>query len=93
MITDVRELRVLASAFFENLIMIECEYGGIGLDPKRPFGNSDVERDILELLGKEMEGDDGDGPCYSSKQREYARILYQQKLIPFLQKAWKEARR
>lgn len=29
----------------------ECEFGGWGLDCKRPFGNSDVIGDILEILG------------------------------------------
>ena len=29
----------------------ECEYGAPEIDPKRPYGNSAVEDDILEILG------------------------------------------
>ena len=85
---EMRDLRMLADAFFSNLVMLDLEYGGIGLDPKRPFGNSDVEHDMLELLDWVPEGDDGDGPCYSSKQREYVEILYRNKLIPYLREHW-----
>ncbi len=82
------DLKVLADAFFAELTMLEWEYGGIGLDPKRPFGNSDVEGDMLELLDCGLEGDDGDGPCYSSEQRGYVRNLYRDKLIPYLRGRW-----
>ena len=72
------DLEKLEKAFFENLVMVDMEYGGVGLAPKRPFGNGDVEGDILEdILGQEPEGDDGDEECWSSKQREYAAALYQ----------------
>lgn len=66
----------LEKAFFQNLISIECEYGGIGVDCKRPFGNSDVEGDILEIIGAKPEGDDGASECWSSKQRAYAAEMY-----------------
>ena len=66
----------LKRAFFENLQRDDCEYGAIGVDCKRPFGNSDVEGDILELVGEEPEGDDGEFECWSSKQREYAARMY-----------------
>jgi len=36
------DLTKLAEAFYENLEITPWEFGGIGLDPKRPFGNSDV---------------------------------------------------
>lgn len=85
-----QDLKRLADAFFAELCMLEWEYGGIGLDPKRPFGNSDVEGDMLELLDWEQEGDDGDGPCYSSEQREYVSGLYRDDLIPYLRKRWAE---
>lgn len=70
-------LAKLAQAFFENLRYGETGYGGgeighVGLDFKRPFGNQDVAGDILEIVGAEMEGDDGDAPCWSSGQRRYA---------------------
>lgn len=32
----------------------ECEYGAPACDFKRPFGNSDVEDDISEILGREV---------------------------------------
>ena len=66
----------LEKAFFQNLTRIECEYGGIGIDCKRPFGNSDVESDILEIIGAKPEGDDGEYACWSSKQRAYAAAMY-----------------
>ena len=66
----------LEKAFFKHLTSIECEYGGIGVDCKRPFGNSDVESDILEIIGAKPEGDDGAEECWSSKQRAYASEMY-----------------
>jgi hypothetical protein len=84
------DLEKLADAFFENVSRHDdCEYGSIGLDCKRPFGNSDVERDILEIIGAEMEGDDGDGPCWSSKQIPYAADLYNE-LPDYLRARWKQ---
>lgn len=81
------DMAKLATAFFDNLQRDDCEYGAIGVDCKRPFGNSDVEGDILELLGAKPEGDDGDSKCWSSGQREYAAELYDN-LIPYLQKKY-----
>jgi hypothetical protein len=67
----------LAEAFLNELTHLDyCGYGGIGIDCGRPFGNSDVEGDILGIAGLAMEGDDGEGPCWSSGQREYAAGLY-----------------
>lgn len=34
-----------------------CEYGAGYIDPKRPYGNSNVDRDIGKLLGIEPKGD------------------------------------
>ena len=77
MATQDEHLQKLAVAFFNNIERHDdCEYGSIGLDCKRPFGNSDVEGDILEIIGAEMEGDDGFDKCWSSEQREYAASLY-----------------
>lgn len=70
------DMEKLATAFFDNLQRDDCEYGAIGVDCKRPFGNSDVEGDILEILGVKPGGDDGDSKCWSSDQREYAASLY-----------------
>jgi hypothetical protein len=85
---DVAEdLEKLRTAFYENLTIVNIEYGGIGLNPKRPFGNSDVEADILEIIGWEEMGDDGYETCYSREQREYASFLYKERLIDYLIKA------
>lgn len=73
-----RDLNKLEKAFFDHLRYDDIEYGGLGIDPKRPFGNSDVEGDILEdILEEKPAGDDGYGDyCWSTAQREYARKLY-----------------
>lgn len=87
---EASDLYVLAAAFYSNLQIDNCEYGAIGVDCKRPFGNSDVEADILEMLGCAPAGDDGQDKCWSSEQREYAADLYTRKLIPFLQNRWED---
>ena len=81
-----KHLGLLAVAFFCCIERREDgEYGSIGLDCKRPFGNGDVESDILEIIGVEPTGDDGDGPCWSSNQRKYAAGLYNE-LPKYLQR-------
>ena len=78
----------LADAFFDNLEIDNCEYGGIGLNSKRPFGNSYVEGDILEIIGLEPDAFDDDRyPIASKQQEEYANELYGE-LIPFLREKW-----
>lgn len=79
------DMAKLATAFFDNLQRDDCEYGAIGVDCKRPFGNSDVEGDILELLDAKPEGEEDGGKAWSQEQREYAAELYGN-LIPYLQK-------
>jgi hypothetical protein len=81
------DMLILEIAFFQNLQRDNCEYGGIGVDCKRPFGNSDVEGDILEMLDIVKAGDDGEDECWSSEQRAYAAGLYDS-LIPWLQKKY-----
>jgi len=39
----------------------DCEYGAPAVDSKRPYGNSDVEGDIAEILCWEFEEDEWDG--------------------------------
>jgi hypothetical protein len=80
-------MEILEKAFFDNLMRDNCEYGGIGLDDKRPFGNGGVSTDILEMLNIPIEcphcgrgTDDG----YSEEQEKYADALYDN-LIPWLQ--------
>lgn len=35
----------------------DCEFGAPEIDPKRPYGNSDVEQDMIEVIGlTEAEG-------------------------------------
>ena len=74
-LTDVminNHLALLADAFFVHLQIDRTEFGGIGLDCKRPFGNSYVEEDILEIIGLVSEGENEDDDCLN----EYARELY-----------------
>ncbi len=66
-----KDMQALAKAFFENLERSNEEYGGWGVHSKRPFGNSYVEGDILEIIGMEP-GADG----YTDEQDEYAASLY-----------------
>ncbi len=49
----------------------DCEYGAPAIDPKRPYGNSDVEGDIADILGWKV-GEDG----LSEKQSEEASRLH-----------------
>jgi len=82
------DLKKLAGAFFKNLEISTYEFGGVGLNPKRPFGNSDACNDICNIIGWDMEGNDGNGSCYADYQLEYAHDLYHRNLIPYLRKAW-----
>lgn len=83
------DLAKLADAFFQHLYYDpSCEYGSIGLDCKRPFGNGDVESDVLRIIGAKPEGDDGHDKCWASHQREYAASLYQEHLAPYLRAEW-----
>lgn len=83
-----QHLYELADAFFDNLEIDNCEYGGIGLNSKRPFGNSYVQGDIFEIIGIEPEENDDE---YTKLQEDYADELYSE-LIPFLQEKWKKFR-
>ena len=71
----------LADAFFQALERDNCEYGGWGIHDKRPFGNSDVTGDILEIIG--MKRDD--------EADSYADRLYDD-LGAFLLEQWQEFR-
>ena len=44
------------------------EYGGTEIDPKRPYGNSYVEGDILEMLNLKGDVDNGDGSFSCSEK-------------------------
>lgn len=84
------DLEALADAFFQNLYREQhTEYGGWGLDDKRPFGNSSVELDILEIIG--MSPDDFADAEHSilPEYRTYANNLYEE-LGPYLTAKWFE---
>jgi hypothetical protein len=82
---EQKDLKILAKAFFDNLEYDpNCEYGSIGVDCKRPFGNSDVEDDILEMVGCEPEDIECGDKVWSKAQRQYAESLYCEKLVPYL---------
>lgn len=82
------DLEKLANAFYRNLEITPWEFGGIGLDPKRPFGSSDVCQSMLKIIGWKKEGRDGYGTCYADYQIDYVYDLYKKDLIPFLRKNW-----
>ena len=54
-----------------------CEYGAPCIDPKRPYGNSDVESDIAELIGYKSKVDDGGERLFSAVDRKYLRELHE----------------
>jgi hypothetical protein len=78
------DMNKLEKAFFRNLTFVDGDYtqGGIGLDSKRPFGNSNVEGDILEIIDASY-GEDG----WSEEQYEYAQELYRG-LVPHLKRKY-----
>ena len=78
---------LLVEAFYDNLEREEyVEYGGWGLDDKRPFGNSAVEYDIAEIIGIEANFDDDndDFICYVND-------LYND-LGPYLKYTWLQSK-
>lgn len=83
----LNDMRKLADAFFDYLQRGGCEYGGWGLDDKRPFGSSSVEASILDILGATPE----DHGYYSDEQHNYANALYANLGI-FLRNQWQQYR-
>jgi len=82
-------LDLLADAFYENLERGECEYGGWGLDDKRPFGNSYVCGDLAEIVGIEI-------PPYEDKNSynevcQYLNELYSD-LGSYLKFKWEQGK-
>jgi len=57
---DTAIKRALAAKLLRsaNLSWDDCEYGAPQIDPKRPYGNSNVPDDIREKLGMEDLTDD-----------------------------------
>jgi hypothetical protein len=69
-----KDLNALEQAFWENVErQDDCEYGSIGLDCKRPFGNSYVQGDILEIIGKKPKNED---EGFTDEDCQYADYLY-----------------
>lgn len=79
-----QDLEKLSQAFFKNLLgPPEEEY--IGLGAKRPFGNSSIDVDILEIIDAPTLGIEEN--TYSEEQYEYANELYAL-LVPYLQRKY-----
>jgi hypothetical protein len=54
----------------------DCEYGAPEIDPKRPYGNSNVLHDLADIIGIEYD-DEKDEPLTSS-QIEYLEKLHKE---------------
>lgn len=55
-----------------------CEFGAPNVDPKRPYGNSDVYNDIGEILGIKPEQEDDWGNEFSNDQIDYMNKIHRQ---------------
>lgn len=58
----------------------DCETGAPAVDPKRPYGNSSVDTDVLELLEIAPDGDGDDKTAYSREQCDWALVLHKETL-------------
>jgi len=84
-----KHLKLLADAFYANITYDDgCEFGSIGLDCKRPFGNSNVEFDILEIINMLPDKEHAVNDDCNEELYKYARELYREKLVPYLKKQW-----
>ena len=83
---DIGHVKALANAVMHALDYDDVEFGGIGIDSKRPFGSSTVEIDILEIIG--LEPDDGD--FYSDELLDYAAELYRNHVLSYIKDKWEE---
>lgn len=54
----------------------DCEFGAPEIDPKRPYGNSDVESDIAEILGLQLFEDAEGEKHLSAEQSQYIYDLH-----------------
>ena len=50
----------------------DCETGAPEINPKRPYGNSDVPSDVAEILGEEIKKDADD---YGMDEDQRARLM------------------
>ncbi len=85
-------MELLADAFFEEIQFDDCEFGGWGLDCKRPFGNSTVEPDLAEIIGWTRESIYDENDDHDEEKCSYLRELYYD-LGPYLKWKWSEMRR
>ncbi len=80
-----RHLELLETAFWSNLAFNSATYYGyVGLEDKRPFGNSNVEDGICDIIGLVPNTDEFGLTDYTSEQLKYAGKLYREELIPYL---------
>lgn len=59
----------------------DCEFGAPEIDPKRPYGNSDVIGDIAEILGLKKNICPHCGECLDSKDEERLTTLHKETQI------------
>lgn len=53
----------------------DCETGAPEINPKRPYGNSDVHNDVIEILGwPEITEEDEDTDAYETKMERAMQI-------------------
>jgi len=80
-----RHLELLAAAFWENIRFNNAAYYGyVGLEDRRPFGNSNVEYDICHIIGLISNVDEYGLADYTTEQLYYAEKLYRDDLVPYL---------
>ena len=86
---DLRnDMLILADEFIRGLV--ENEYLEYGLyNRKRPFGNPDIQSDILEMLDVMPPKKFGD---YTQEERDYAQALYLA-LGSFIMQEWEAMRK
>ena len=60
----------------------DCEYGAPSINPKRPYGNSDVENDIAEIINFPKKGNwDKEDEIWNEKAEEELFYLHKQMQI------------
>lgn len=67
----------------KNFVVDWCydEYGAPCIDPKRPYGNSDVDVDISEILSVELESKEDGYYIPSEKQSSKFRNIYEEMML------------
>ena len=85
---DLKKLadEVMKRLYFDDSI----EFGTPCIDPKRPFGFSHgIERQIMEIIGMKPVNEETN-PSKFEEQQRYARELYRDELVPYIQRRWQE---